>query len=160
MDSFGGTGAVWIPSLILTYGWDTGLSVRLAFRGLGPVIELGASAGTAKVEPQFASVEVVKTWWPRAPVVPFASAGVGAQHVRVSGTAVPPFEGTTSDVWSPWTSAGLGAAVPLYSGLSLMLESQAAAAWPPTAVRIAGLDVGHVGAPSLLADAHLLGVFP
>jgi hypothetical protein len=160
MDSFGGTGPIWVPSLTLTYGWETGLSVQLAFRGLGPVIELGTSVGTAKVEPQFASVDVVKTWWPRARVVPFAVVGLGAQHVRVSGTAVPPFEGMTSDVWSPWTSAGLGAGVPLYSGLSLVLESRAAAAWPPTAVRIAGVDVGHVGAPSLLADAYLLGVFP
>ena len=160
MGSFPGAGAVWLPSLMLTYGWDSGFSVELSFRGLGPAVEFAAPAGTAKVEPQFASVEVLKTWWPRARVVPFVSAGAGAQHVRVVGNAAPPFAGTTSDTWAAWTSAGLGAAAPIHSGLSLMTRALAAATWPPTAVRIAGVDAGHFGAPSLLVEAHVLGVFP
>jgi hypothetical protein len=160
LDSFQGVGAIWLPSLLLTYGWDTGFSAELSLRGLGPPVEVGAAAGTAKTELQVASVDLLKTWWPRARLVPLACVGVGAQHVRVSGTAVAPFAGTTSDVWAPWTSAGLGAAVSLYSGLSLMVQARAARAWPPTAVRIADVDVGHFGAPSLLVDTHLLGVFP
>jgi hypothetical protein len=145
---------------MFVHGWDTGLSVEVSFHGLGPAVERSTPDGSAKVEGQFASVDVAKTWWPRAPIVPFACAGVGTQHVRVSGTGVAPFAGTTSDVWAAWTSAGLGAAVPLYSGLSLMAQMRAATAWPPTEVRIAGVDVGHFGDPSLLVDAHVLGVFP
>jgi hypothetical protein len=152
--------AIWLPSLVLGYGWDSGFSMELTLHGLGPAVELGGPAGTAKVEPQVASLDVVKTWWPRARIVPLALAGVGVQHVHVSGTGVAPFIGTTSDVWSPVTSAGLGAATPIYSGLSLMVQMRAATAWPPTAVRIADVDTGHFGAPSLLVDAHVLGVFP
>jgi hypothetical protein len=160
LDSFQSVGAIWLPSLVFVYGWDSGLSVQLAFYGLGPAVERSTPAGSAKVEGQFGSVDVAKTWWPRAPVVPFACAGIGTQHVRVSGTGVAPFDGTTSDVWAAWTSAGVGAALPLYSGLSLIAQMRAATAWPPTAVRIAGVDVGHFGDPSLLVDAHVLGVFP
>jgi hypothetical protein len=161
LDSFQSIGAIWLPSLVFSYGWDTGLSVQLSFHGLGPPVERSTPVGSAKVEGQFASVDVAKTLWPRAPLVPFACAGLGTQHVRVSGTgAAPSFDGTTSDVWAVWTSAGIGAALALYSGLSLITQMRAATAWPPTAVRIAGVDVGHFGDPSLLVDAHVLGVFP
>jgi hypothetical protein len=66
----------------------------------------------------------------------------------------------TSDTWSFFTDAGLGMAVPIIGGLSLVAESRFAVAWPPAAVAIAGRDAGHVGAPSWLGDANLFGVFP
>jgi hypothetical protein len=162
LDGFiGGAPAVWAPVLLISYGWDTGLALALDVHGLGPTAVLNAPVGTARVEEQFGTLDVVKTWWPRWPVVPFARAGVGAQHVHVGGEASSPsFEGTTVDYWSPLTSAGLGAALPVYSTLSLVVQASAVIAWPPTEVRIAEVDAGRFGGPSLLLDAHVFGVFP
>jgi hypothetical protein len=153
-------GALVLPSLYFVYGRDDGLSFQLGLRGLGPAATLGSAAGTAKVEQQIASADVVKTWWPRWRVVPFVCGGVGVEHVHVSGTGVVPYQGTTGDDVSLVTSAGLGAAVPFYAGLSLVVQSRGVVAWPPTEVRIAGADAGRFGAPSLLVDAAVLGVFP
>jgi hypothetical protein len=160
MAGFRDVGPIWLPALFFIYGEERGLSVHLGFHGLGPAVTLTAAAGTAKVDEQLVSVDVVKTWWPRARLVPFASAGVGAQHVHVNGTAAAPYAGATADPWSLLTTAGLGAALPLYSGLSLVAQTRFALAWPPTAVRIADADAGHFGTPSLLVDADMLGVFP
>jgi hypothetical protein len=153
-------GPILLPSLYVVYGNDSGGSLQLALRGLGPAVTLSAAAGTAKVEEQLASLDVVKTWWPRWRIVPFVGAGAGLQHVRVTGSGVAPYEGSTADDFSFVTSAGVGAAFPVYSGLSLVAQSRAVVAWPPTAVRIGGVDAGHFGEPSLLVDAAVLGVFP
>jgi hypothetical protein len=160
MDGFRDVGPIWLPALLFVYGREDGLSVQLGLRGLGPAVTLGAPAGVAKVEEQLVSVDAVKTWWPRARVVPFVCAGLGAQHVHVSGTGVGPYAGANAEEWSLLTTAGLGAAVPVYSGLSLVVQTRAALAWPPTEVRIADVDAGHFGSPSLLAEADILGVFP
>jgi hypothetical protein len=160
LDGFRHVGPIWLPALLLVYGWEEGLSVQLGLRGLGPAVTLSAPAGAAKVEEQLISVDAVKTWWPRARVVPFVCAGLGAQHVHVSGSGVAPYAGANAEEWSLLTTAGLGAAVPVYSGLSLVVQTRAALAWPPTEVRIADVDAGHFGSPSLLAEADILGVFP
>jgi hypothetical protein len=161
LDGFvGGAPAVWAPVLLISYGWETGFALQLDVHGLGPTLVLRSPVGTARVEEQFGTLDVVKTWWPRWPVVPFARAGVGAQHVHVSGEATSPsYEGTTVDYWSPLTSVGLGAAVPVYSTISVVMQARAVVAWPPTEVRIAEVDAGRFGGPSMLVDAHVLGVF-
>jgi hypothetical protein len=160
MAGFRDVGPIWLPAIIFIYGEERGLSVHLGLHGLGPAVTLSAAAGTAKVEEQLVSVDVVKTWWPRAKLVPFVSAGAGAQHLRVNGTGVGPYTGATADPWSFLTTAGLGAAVPVYSGLSLVVQTRFAVAWPPTTIHIADADAGHFGTPSLLVDADVLGVFP
>ncbi len=162
LDGFvGEVAAVWAPEILVSYGWESGVALRLGVHGLGPAAVLNAPAGTARVEEQFGSLDVVKTWWPRWPVVPFACVGVGAQHVHVSGEAtLPTYEGTSVDYWAPLTSAGLGAAVPVHSGISIVVQGRALLAWPPTEVRIAQVDAGRFGGPSVLVDAHVLGVFP
>jgi hypothetical protein len=151
---------LWLPALLLGYGWESGVSVQLDVHGLGPSVTLSSDAGTAKVEEQIATLDVVKTWWPRWRVVPFACAGAGAQHVHANGTAAAPFAGATVDAWSLLTSLGLGAAVAAYSGLSFVVQARGAVAWPPTSVFIAQVDAAHFGAPSLFLDAGVLGVFP
>ena len=160
VDGFQSLGALWLPALWLSYGWSNGWSVDVAFHGLGPAATLNARAGSASVEEQFGTVDVVKTFWPRWPVVPLASVGAGVEHVHASGDADSPYKGVAVDDWSLVTSAGLGAAVPVHTGLSIVVESRGIVAWPPTAVRIGGVDAGRVGGPSLLVDAHVLGVFP
>jgi hypothetical protein len=160
VDDFRGVGAVWLPALYVAYGWPNGWSFGLALHGLGPAVTVRAPAGSASVEEQLATLDVVYTWSPRWAVVPFLCAGAGIQHVRATGNADTPYKGVSAEDWSLFTSAGAGAAVPLRAGFSLVLDARAGVAWPPTAVRIAGADTAHVGGPSLLADAHILGAFP
>jgi hypothetical protein len=160
MAGFRSVEPIWLPGLLVGYGWESGVSVQVEAYGFGPTVTLSTPDGSAKVEEQFATVDVIKTWWPRWRVVPFACAGVGAQHVHANGTAALPYAGATVDAWSPLTTLGLGAALPVYSGLSFVVQARGAVAWPPTAVIVGQVDAGHFGGPSLLADAGVLGVFP
>jgi hypothetical protein len=160
LQGFRDSAPVWVPAALVSYGWENGLSVGVAFHGLGPAATLDASAGTAKVEEQIATADVVKTWWPRWPVVPFVCAGLGVQHVRVSGSATTPYAGETADDWAVLTDAGLGAAVSIRGGVSFVVQTRGLVAWPPTVVRIAQDSAGFFGAPSLLVDAGILGVVP
>jgi hypothetical protein len=160
LESFGAMGPIWSPDAMVSYGWPHGLSVRATFAGLGPAATFTAPSGSARVEAQLALLEAVKTWWPRWPVVPFVSAGAGAQHVHVLGVGNPPYQGHTSDGWSLLTAAGAGVAIPLISTLAVLVQARALAAWPSTVVQVAGADVGRVGAPSLLADGGLFGTLP
>lgn len=160
LDGFREIGALWMPTVLVSYGWEHGAALQLGFHGLGPAAMVSSTFGSATVDEQFATVDVMKTWWPRWPVVPLACAGVGVHHVHVSGSGVGPYKGTSGDNWSPLTSLGLAAGVPLYSGLSVMAQARAVVAWPPTAIRIAQADAGHVGGPSLLLEANVFGVFP
>ena len=160
LEGFGSAGAVWAPAVIVSYGWQSGVALQLDLHGLGPTTVLNAPAGTARIEEQFGTFDLLKTWWPRWPVAPFLCAGVGAQHVHVSGDANVPYQGTTTDTWAPITSAGLGAAIPVHSGISVVLRGRGVLAWPATEVHLAQIDAGQFGGPSMLIDAHVLGVFP
>jgi hypothetical protein len=134
--------------------------VRLDFHGLGPAAQVAAAPGTAAVDLRLGTVGFAKTWWPEGRFVPFLSAGAGVQQVHVAGSAAAPYRGLTSDNWSLSTDVGVGLAVPLGGSLSLSVESRASAAWPPAAIAIAGMDEGHVGGPSCLADAQISGQLP
>ncbi len=160
LDGFREIGVQWMPALFASYGWDNGLALQVAFHGVWPDATLRSPHGTASIAEQLATLDVQKTWWPRWPVVPLACAGVGVHHVHVSGNGVPPYVGVTADDWALLTTAGVGAGIPIYSGLSVVAESRLALAWPPTEVRIGPSDAGRVGGPSLLVDANVFGVFP
>jgi hypothetical protein len=158
LQNFGATGTTWGPEALVSYGWPQGLSLRVSFEGLGPASTLSAPAGIAKVEQQLAVLEAVKTWWPRAALVPFVCAGAGMQHTHVTGIASPPFEGHVSDIWSALTALGAGVAIPFFAPLSLLVQARALATWPPTQVQIADTDAGRIGTLSLLADGMVMGV--
>jgi hypothetical protein len=160
--SFGSMGATWAPEVMASYGWPGGFSLRASFMGLGPAVTLSApQQGSARVDQQLAMLEAVKTWWPQAALVPFVCAGAGAQHVHVTGTgASPSYQGHTQDNWSPLTLLGGGIGIPVVSTLSVLVQARGLAAWLPSAVTIAGAEVGRAGAPSLLVDAGLFGVLP
>ncbi len=160
VEGFGGSAATWSPEAMVSYGWAHGLSVRATLAGLGPSVTFSATSGSADVQRQFALLEAVKTWWPRAVVVPFVTAGCGAQRVRVVGVGAPPYNGHTTSNGSLATAVGAGVAVPLFSTLSIVVQARGFAAWPSAVVQIAGVDVGRIGAPSLLADAGLFGTLP
>jgi hypothetical protein len=159
LQDFGAQTTTWAPEAQVSYGWPEGLSLRATFQGLGPAATFSADAGTAKVEEQLAIVEAVKTWWPRAPVVPFVCAGAGVQHTHITGAASSPYQGHVLDLWSPLASLGMGLAIPLFADLSLLAQARAVGVWP-TVVQINQMDAGRISALSLLADGGILGVFP
>jgi hypothetical protein len=160
LEGFRESTPAWVPMARVSYGWENGFSMGLAFHGLGPAVALNAAAGSAKVEEQLATAEVVRTWWTHWPVVPFVAAGIGLHHVHATGSAVAPYAGVTADGWALLTDAGIGAAVPIRGGFSLFLQTRGVVAWPPTVVRIAQAEAGLFGAPSVLVDAGILGVVP
>jgi len=159
LESFGAIGALWAPTALLSYGTAAGLGARLTFTGLGPSPTLNAAAGTARVDQQLTTLEIIDAFWPKAAVVPFVSLGAGTQHIHVEGVGVAPYRGHSSDNWSLITSVGAGAAVPLFQPFSFVMQARGAVAWPPTVIHVASADVGRLGGPSLLVDAGLLGVF-
>jgi hypothetical protein len=150
---------VWTPVVKLSHGFGAHLVAGVDLRGFGPPGQLANAEGTAKVDLQVAGVEGMITPWPRAVVVPFACLEAGAQHVRITGTGVAPYSGTTTDTWSAWTAAGAGAAIPIAGWIHGSADVLAALAWPQTGVHIAGADVGRIGGPSIVLDAGLVGTF-
>ncbi|HEY4011846.1 MAG TPA: hypothetical protein VGM06_00800 [Polyangiaceae bacterium] len=160
VESFASMGATWAPDASLSYGWSDGLSVRASFLGLGPGVTLASSLGSARVDELLAMVDLVKTWWPRSPAVPFLVASAGAQHVHVVGSAEAPYIAHNADEWSFAAAAGAGLGVPVVATLSVVVQARAFAAWPPTTVNVADAEVGKAGAPSLLVDGALFGVLP
>ena len=160
VESFGAMRETWSPDATASYGWPSGFSLRATFVGLGPAVALSATRGSASVGQQLALLEAVKTWWPGAAIVPFVTAGAGAQHVRVVGAGDSPYQGHTWDGWSLALAAGVGLALPLVSSLSFVAQARGVAAWPSAAVDVAGTEVGRVGGPALLADAGLFGALP
>jgi hypothetical protein len=176
--SFGAIQLMWAPQALVSYGWPDGLSVRGTFHGLGfsprlprdLPMQTSPGKGIAMVEQQLFILEVVKTLWPTWPVVPFAYAGTGAQHLHITGSSPPPQTGylpTKTDRYSVLTTVGGGVGIPMLSGLSLLLQARGTIAWPATDVKICtsaacGREdiVGSLGTPSLMVDGGLLGVFP
>jgi hypothetical protein len=158
-ESFGAVGEAWAPTALVSYGRSGGFGVRATFSGFGPSLTLRADAGTAQIEQQFATLELVEALWPTAPVVPFVCAGAGGLHVHVDGTGFGVNRGNISDSWSVISSAGLGAGIPLFPQLSFVAQARGLLAWPANAVQIASAEVGRIGGPSLRLDAGLLGVF-
>jgi hypothetical protein len=160
IETFGAMGMSWSPDATVSYGWPSGWSARATFAGLGPSVMLTASAGAARIERQLALLEAVKAWWPRAALVPFVTAGAGAEHVRVVGSGNPPYQGHTSDDVSLSIAAGAGLALRVVSSISLVAQARGLAAWPWTVVQVAGTEVGRIGVPALLVNGGLFGTLP
>jgi hypothetical protein len=156
----GAGGPTWSPDASVSYGWPSGLGVRATVAGLGPGVTFSATNGSASVQQQIAILEVVKTWWPRAALVPFVAVGSGAQRTHVVGVGRPPYQGHTIDTWSVLTGVGVGVALPVVSTLSVVAQARGLAAWSPTLVEVAGADAGRVGTLSVRADVGLFGTVP
>ena len=157
LQGVGAPGPRWAPTLLASYRGSGGWCLQADFHGLGPAVTLAAAGGTARVEQQFATLDAVKALSQASWLVPFASLSAGLQHLHVSGSGIPPYEGATTDDWSLLTGASLGVIVPLYSRLSLAVQARGVATWPPAAVRIGEVESARFVAPSVLLEADLLG---
>jgi hypothetical protein len=151
---------LWAPALRVSHALSAGFAARIALFGLGPPTHIEGAAGSARVDTQIAAIEAAWTWRPHAVVVPLVFVSAGAQHVRVTGSAAPPYVATTTDTWAALTAAGVGAAMPLTPWLYWVAEGCGTIAWPSTGVRIADVFADRVGGPSLMVDAGLGGTLP
>ncbi|HLK36157.1 MAG TPA: hypothetical protein VKU41_05350 [Polyangiaceae bacterium] len=158
VDGAGAIGATWAPTAQISYGTPSGLGARATFAMALPNT-LTATAGSARIDQQLATLEVVQVFWPRGAVAPFACAGAGVQHLRVDGKGAPPYFGLVSDEWSVLASAGAGIGVPLLAQWSFVAQGRAALGFPQTTIRIGSTEVARLDAPTLLLDAGILAVF-
>ena len=153
LHSFGEIGPVWTPVLQISYGTADGIGARLTFGGLGSSATLAAPAGTAQVQQQFGTAEGFIMSRLSGPVQFFGTAGLGAYHLSVDGTATFPYRAKpTADAWSLLAGAGIGIAAEVYPQVALHLEGRALWALPPAQVRFDEITIGRTNWPLLLAS--------
>ena len=141
-------GLAWAPTLHAS-------SVACAFCRasvlvVGPAFGGGIDAreGSASVRQELAlaelSLEPMRASWAR----PFVSAGAGAYHVDVTGTAHTPFTDAHDDAWSALAAAGAGIRLRLAQGAGVTLGARALFALPRPVIDFAGVEVAAIGRPS------------
>lgn len=166
--------APWVPRLALSTsagaelaGPALGVSVvgsigvwariagRLGLRFIGRATLVPAhaqtTAGGVAVQSQLAGVmgsyELVD---PAGTWVPNLEAGIAVGHVSTTGSADPPYEGSTQEAWAAMPLAGAGIAWGFVRGLRVRAELLAGQAVPTTEVRTPAGAVGKWAEPSVL----------
>jgi len=159
VDGFGRVGAWWTPMFMAGYRWPSGLAVRASVAVFGQTVTLSTPAASARLDQHLATIDAVLLGWPRAPIRPYAVAGLGAQHLHVVGIpGAAGGRGNTSEEVALLGTLGVGADVPVVLGLSLLTEVRALVGWPEDAIEIGGVEAGRTGGPSLVIDAGVAGV--
>jgi hypothetical protein len=159
LDSVGAVGPAWEPIVRLSYGGHGGWAARLSLGGLGSDSVLHAPLGTAELDQSIGTLEAVRSFRVGGHVQLIASAGAGVYRLHVTGFGTGGAQGTVSSSLSALAIAGAGVALPLGAHFALLAEGQALVAAPSPMVRIAGVEAGRTGQPSVLASAGLLGRF-
>jgi len=154
LDGLGKIGMAFGPTLHFSHGFGPYFArLLLAAPLVGP--EFSTAAGSASVREQLASLAIGVASQPR-PLGMTAWLGLGGFDLHTSGSAAPPYRGTSGDVVSFSTSAGLGGLMRVAPGVALDAELMAIVLVPRPIVVIADADAGKVGLPSLAATLGLL----
>jgi hypothetical protein len=119
--------------------------------------EARAQGGKAVLRQELLSLDATVTWPAEGTFAVVAAAGGGGYHWHVSGEGVAPNVGHDADRWGAVAQAGAGALLRLGAHLGFMLDAQALWLAPPLVVRVAGVDAGKSGEPTLSASAGLWG---
>jgi hypothetical protein len=156
---YGGHGVspAFAPSLRLLVGnrtWGGRLNVVAPAFGA----EASARGGKASIRQETLSLDATVTWPAEGSVAVVASAGGGGYHWRVSGQGVAPNLGHEADRWGGIAEAGAGALLRFGAHLGLLLDAQALWLAPPLIVRVAGVDAGKSGQPTLCTTLGFWGV--
>jgi hypothetical protein len=154
LHGLGKIGMAFGPTLHFSHGFGPWFGrLLLAAPLVGP--ELSTAAGSATIREQLASVVVGVASQPK-PFGMTAWLGVGGFDLHTRGSAAPPYRGTSGDVVSFSSSAGLGGQLRVAPGVALDAELMAIVLVPRPIVVIADADAGKVGQPSLAATLGLL----
>ena len=154
LDGLGKIGWALGPTLHFSHGFGPWFArFMLAAPLVGP--ELRTAAGSATIREELASLSFGFASQPK-PLGVEAWLGVGGFDLHTSGSAAPPYRGTSGDVVSFSASAGVGGLLRIAPRVALNAELSAVALEPPPIVVIAGADAGKVGVPSLAATLEVL----
>jgi hypothetical protein len=154
LDGLGKIGLALGPTLEFSHGLGAWFGrVMFAAPLVGP--ELRTSAGSATIRQELAALAFGVATEPK-PFGVEAWLGVGGFDLHTSGSAAPPYRGTSGDVVSFSSSAGIGGLLRLAPRVALNAEFAEIMLEPRPIVVIAGADAGKVGAPSLAVALGIL----
>jgi hypothetical protein len=154
------TPALWAPVLKLGYGRPGGLGVRLTASGLGPGIDLPeTAAGGAHLWRETAWVSLVTGFRPARRLQPSLCVGMGADHLRVQGSALDSSLAHERTAWSGLASAGADVALRMTPHVGLVLEAETIVFFPPLRIQVGDSDVARFALLSVMVDAGLRATF-
>jgi len=159
LEHFGKTGGALLPSVKLSLAPQRWLAARLSVAGLGPGNSVAAPAGTAALQQEMGTLELLLVPLRRRWGSAFVAAGAGVYHLHLLGTGIDPYVGKSASAWSAMALAGLGLRVELTRHLAAVGEAQGVLLLPPAEVRFGDTLLGRVGQPSLLASAGVIASF-
>jgi hypothetical protein len=159
IEQFRQLGASTMPIARLSVGGQQGFGGRASLGGLGSTTSAGATFGLARVQQQLGAADLFYAFPRQRVLQALVSGGAGALHVRVDGDGFYPYQGRISQTWSGFAKAGCGAVATLGSKVSFVTELEGLVAFSPTRVLVGDVEVGKMGAPSLLLSAGIVGVF-
>jgi hypothetical protein len=119
--------------------------------------EASAAGGKASVRQELLSLDATVTWPAEGTFAVVASAGGGGYHWHISGQGVAPNVGHDVDRWGGVAEAGAGALLRFGAHLGLLVDAQALWLAPPLVVRVAGVDAGRSGQPTLCTTLGFWG---
>jgi len=152
--SFSGVGPAFLPALGLVFRPIPNLAIGLRAGGPAFAADLPAlPAGTIAVRQKFVSLDVAyELLSPGATLRPFVIGGVGAYHLDVVGTAVPPYKSETDDHFAAMVTLGTGAKLRFGERVSLLADLRLLLIAPQPIVRAALQEVGSMSRPSLFGE--------
>jgi hypothetical protein len=134
-----------------TKTWAARLNVLApAFGG-----EVAAAGGSAALREELASLDATVTLPAEGPLAFVGFAGAGGYHWHVSGEPAAPNVGHDAERWGATVDVGAGMMFRFGTRFGLILDAQALWFAPPLAVRIAGVEAGRSGEPTLCASLGL-----
>jgi hypothetical protein len=156
LHSFEGIGPAVLPLLRVVYQPMPRVSLRLTASGLGTRPSVEAPGGQASVAQEFGLFEVAPVLLADSLVRPLLSVGVGAYHLQAEGAATAPYEASTQQVWTAVFDAGGGAYLAAGRHFGLALEAHVLFTSTSPVVRIAQLEAGSAGRPSVAGSLTLV----
>ena len=157
LHSFEGIGPTVAPILRLAYQPTPTVAFRLTASGFGTEPRLDAPEGQARVAQQFGLLEMTPIFFAEAPLRPVLSVGAGAYHFEAEGAAALPYEASTQQLWTAVFDVGAGARLAVGRHFGVSLEAHVLFTSSHPMVRIAQLEVGGAGHPSVVGSPHAGG---
>lgn len=147
-------GTVYGPSIALGYSPSERLGFRLGFQGplSGARASQDGASLTLRNEQLF--LEAGYRLVSRAAWSFEASGALGAHHLEVQGTALPPYVGRSDSAWTALAAAGLGLEFRITRGAALVIAERTVFLAPRPVARLANGEFAY-GRPALQATAGL-----
>ena len=154
--SFDGIGPAFLPVLGLSYRLAPALIAAVRAGGPAFAADLQAQGGTIAVRQGLAALELAYEFSRSSPTFrPFVVGAVGAYHLDVVGTATPPYQGESDDLFAVMFAAGPGARLRFGERVALLADVRLLILAPQPVVQAAGQTVATMSRPSLFGQAAI-----